>query len=100
MQVNVLKIYRNAYEKPNGRHNIGKGPEIKLETVKSDRHKCDFNAKYRVPNGSCNNKQFPFLWGVAYTPFRRYGNFLYFFFFQLEYSILFDAIIFFIFYFV
>lgn len=68
-------MYRNLYEKPIGRHNIGRGPEIKLETTQRERRRCDFNAKYRKPNGSCNNKRFPFLWGVAYTPFRRYEQF-------------------------
>lgn len=38
---------------------------------KKEEIKCNFNAKYRVPTGECNNKINPFTFGVAYSPFRR-----------------------------
>lgn len=69
------KIGRLSYEKRIGRHNIGNGPETKLETTKHDRQRCNFNSKFREPDGVCNNRRFPFKYGVAYTPFRRYVSF-------------------------
>lgn len=65
------KFIRLSYQKRSGRHNIGKGPEMKLEMAKNDKKKCNFNAKYREADGSCNNRRFPFKYGVAFTPFRR-----------------------------
>lgn len=65
---------RLSYEKRNGRHNIGHGPETKLknmENMKVNRRRCNFNAKFREPDGTCNNRRYPFKYGVAYTPFRR-----------------------------
>lgn len=66
---------RLEYEKRNGRHNIGIGPQIKLDTNKIvNARRCNFNSKYREPDGICNNRLFPFEYGVAYTPFRRALN--------------------------
>lgn len=65
------KFHRLEYEKRNGRHNIGNGPQMKLDTNRISNQRCNFNSKYREPNGICNNRLFPFEYGVAYTPFRR-----------------------------
>lgn len=52
------------------RWSIGKGPATKIP-----RHNvtqvCNFNAKYRTSNGTCNNKNQPFTYGTALIPFRR-----------------------------
>lgn len=71
IQKKILNFSRLSYEKPNGRHNIGIGAETKLELMNNKERKCNFNAKFREPDGTCNNRRFPFKYGVAYTPFRR-----------------------------
>lgn len=65
------------------RWTVGKGPEIdfnqqqqqqeeeKDEGEKLKRIQCDFNSRYRTSNGTCNNKNNPFTFGVAMIPFRR-----------------------------
>lgn len=65
---------RLLFTKRNGRHNIGRGPKTKLENLnsKTSKKRCNFNAKYREPDGTCNNRHFPNEYGVAYIPFRRY----------------------------
>lgn len=72
MSFDLHLSYRLEYEKRNGRSNIGIGPLMKLENNKViDNRRCNFNSKYREPNGFCNNRLFPFEYGVAFTPFRR-----------------------------
>ncbi|XP_053698672.1 myeloperoxidase [Sabethes cyaneus] len=52
------------------RWSIGKGPLIRIPH-QNITQKCDFTAKFRTSNGACNNKLFPFLYGVPMLPFRR-----------------------------
>ncbi|XP_053658081.1 chorion peroxidase [Anopheles marshallii] len=55
------------------RGSIGRGPAMNLP--RSHNHPgCDFNARYRTPNGTCNNKDHPYEYGVAMVPFRRQLN--------------------------
>lgn len=57
------------------RFSIGRGPEITLDITPSFNSSiCDFNAKYRTANGTCNNKANPHTHGVAFRPFRRSIN--------------------------
>ncbi|XP_055533803.1 myeloperoxidase [Wyeomyia smithii] len=57
-------------KKRHRRWSIGNGPFIKVPH-QNITQKCDFNAKFRTINGTCNNKKFPFLYGVTMLPFRR-----------------------------
>ncbi|XP_049535672.1 chorion peroxidase [Anopheles darlingi] len=52
---------------------VGRGPVINVPRV-HQKTKCDFNARYRTPNGTCNNKEHPYEYGVAMIPFRRQLN--------------------------
>ncbi|XP_013101196.2 chorion peroxidase [Stomoxys calcitrans] len=61
------------YTKESGRSNIGRGPKIVLPDPTSD-IRCDFNAKYRRPNGICNNKNHPRHYGASLISYRRMLN--------------------------
>ncbi|KFB36141.1 AGAP003502-PA-like protein [Anopheles sinensis] len=52
---------------------VGRGPKIDLPRL-IHRGECDFNARYRTANGTCNNKEHPHEYGVAMIPFRRQLN--------------------------
>lgn len=52
------------------RWSIGQGPPVNFGHPEPS-GTCDFNAKFRTANGTCNNKRHPFTWGVAFIPFRR-----------------------------
>ncbi|XP_055598963.1 chorion peroxidase [Uranotaenia lowii] len=52
------------------RWSIGKGPATKV-IHQNETQRCDFNARYRSNNGTCNNQKYPFSYGVALIPFRR-----------------------------
>ncbi|XP_039452178.1 myeloperoxidase-like [Culex pipiens pallens] len=52
------------------RWSIGKGLALKLPRV-NETQVCDFNARYRTNNGTCNNRKQPYSYGVALIPFRR-----------------------------
>lgn len=68
--IHLFRNYSHTKKKHSGRWNIGKGPAIDLDLPKKNTV-CDFNSKYRNPNGTCNNKQNPIQFGVAMQPFRR-----------------------------
>uniref|UniRef100_A0A182K066 Heme peroxidase 1 n=1 Tax=Anopheles christyi TaxID=43041 RepID=A0A182K066_9DIPT len=55
------------------RGSIGRGPAMDLPRMHTH-PRCDFNARYRTANGTCNNKERPFEYGVAMIPFRRQLN--------------------------
>uniref|UniRef100_A0A182P084 Chorion peroxidase n=1 Tax=Anopheles epiroticus TaxID=199890 RepID=A0A182P084_9DIPT len=55
------------------RGSIGRGPSMDLPRTHV-RGRCDFNARYRTANGTCNNKERPYEYGVAMLPFRRQLN--------------------------
>ncbi|XP_058813496.1 myeloperoxidase [Topomyia yanbarensis] len=57
-------------KKRHRRWSIGKGPSTKIPH-QNGTQTCNFNSKYRTNNGTCNNKKFPFLYGVTMLPFRR-----------------------------
>ncbi|XP_062557613.1 chorion peroxidase [Armigeres subalbatus] len=61
---------KHNVNKRHRRWSIGKGPVIKIPH-QNDTQQCDFNAKYRTNNGTCNNKKHPHTYGVALIPFRR-----------------------------
>ncbi|XP_055636731.1 myeloperoxidase [Toxorhynchites rutilus septentrionalis] len=52
------------------RWSIGKGPTVKIPHSNGTQE-CNFNAKYRTNNGTCNSKKHPYTYGVALMPFRR-----------------------------
>uniref|UniRef100_A0A182QP98 Uncharacterized protein n=1 Tax=Anopheles farauti TaxID=69004 RepID=A0A182QP98_9DIPT len=52
---------------------VGRGPSIELPRLHRPT-RCDFNARYRTANGTCNNKEHPVEYGVAMIPFRRQLN--------------------------
>jgi peroxidase len=56
------------------RWSVGKGPNTSSLGWTRPKGKCDFNAKYRTVNGTCNNKEHPEEFGVAMRPFRRVLN--------------------------
>ncbi|XP_058457785.1 myeloperoxidase-like [Malaya genurostris] len=57
-------------QKRHRRWSIGKGPSTKIPHSNATQT-CNFNARYRTNNGTCNNKKFPFLYGITMLPFRR-----------------------------
>lgn len=74
----IFIYYRHSKitkKKSQKRLSIGHGPDITLDTTPSfNSTVCDFNAKYRTSNGTCNNKDNPHTFGVAFRPFRRSIN--------------------------
>ncbi|XP_058057184.1 chorion peroxidase isoform X2 [Anopheles bellator] len=52
---------------------VGRGPAINVPRVHY-KPQCDFNSRYRSANGTCNNKEHPYEYGVAMIPFRRQLN--------------------------
>ncbi|XP_065080087.1 chorion peroxidase [Ochlerotatus camptorhynchus] len=61
---------KHNVNKRHRRWSIGKGPAISVPH-QNGTQQCDFNAKYRINNGTCNNKKNPHSYGVALIPFRR-----------------------------
>ncbi|XP_053680578.1 chorion peroxidase [Anopheles nili] len=55
------------------RGTVGRGPAITLPRMHDNTH-CDFNARFRTANGTCNNREHPLEYGVAMVPFRRQLN--------------------------
>uniref|UniRef100_A0A336M1I8 CSON015496 protein n=1 Tax=Culicoides sonorensis TaxID=179676 RepID=A0A336M1I8_CULSO len=71
----VKKFSKGQKRKSQKRWSIGRGPEISLDLTPSlNSSVCDFNARYRTANGTCNNKLNPNTFGVAFRPFRRAIN--------------------------
>lgn len=64
---------RHSFKKPKGRNSIGHGPSLNLKKSQAIKYECDFNSKYRRATGTCNNRNNPLKYGVAYNPFRRYA---------------------------
>ena len=66
----LLQNSRNNIKRRGKRWSIGRGPRLNKNIVE-DHSFCNFNAKYRLPNGTCNNKDNPLTYGVAMRTFRR-----------------------------
>ncbi|XP_052871492.1 uncharacterized protein LOC128277085, partial [Anopheles cruzii] len=52
---------------------VGRGPVLNVPRMQY-KAQCDFNSRYRSANGTCNNKEHPYEYGIAMIPFRRQLN--------------------------